>query len=90
MDDLSLIYYGHVFDATGYGRAARGYVHALHTAGVWVSAVDLMKHGRQVSDELVESIVNRGTQGDFHLFHGIPPQWARLVGSATGAPRSSC
>ena len=25
MDDLSLIYYGHVFDATGYGQAARGY-----------------------------------------------------------------
>ena len=34
MDDLSLVYYGHVFDATGYGRAARGYLHALHTAGI--------------------------------------------------------
>lgn len=79
MDDLSLVYYGHVFDATGYGRAARGYVHALHTAGIRVSAVDLMKHDRQVSDELLESIVNRGTNGDFHLFHGIPPQWARLA-----------
>jgi glycosyltransferase involved in cell wall biosynthesis/SAM-dependent methyltransferase len=79
MDDLSLVYYGHVFDATGYGRAARGYVRALHTAGINVSVVDLMKHDRQVRDELIESIINRGTNGDFHLFHGIPPQWARLA-----------
>ena len=79
MDGLSLVYYGHVFDATGYGRAARGYLHALHAAGIRVSAVDLMKHDKQVDDELVESMVNRGTQGDFHLFHGIPPQWARLA-----------
>src|SRR5580765_5677681 len=79
MDDLSLVYYGHVFDATGYGRAARGYVHALHAAGITVSVVDLMRHERQVSDELVESSLNRGVQGDFHLFHGIPPQWARLA-----------
>lgn len=79
MDDLSLVYYGHVFDATGYGRAARGYVHALHAAGIKVSVVDLMKHDRQVRDELVESAVGRGTNGDFHLFHGIPPQWARLA-----------
>jgi len=79
MDDLSLVYYGHVFDATGYGRAARGYLHALHAAGIRVSAVDLMKHDRQVRDELVESMVDRGTGGDFHLFHGIPPQWARLA-----------
>ena len=34
MDDLSLVYYGHLFDATGYGRAARGYIRALHAAGV--------------------------------------------------------
>jgi 2-polyprenyl-3-methyl-5-hydroxy-6-metoxy-1,4-benzoquinol methylase len=79
VDDLSLVYYGHVFDATGYGRAARGYLHALHAAGIRVSAVDLMKHDRQVRDPLVESMVERGTSGDFHLFHGIPPQWARLA-----------
>jgi len=79
VDDLSLVYYGHVFDATGYGQAARGYLHALDAAGVRLSVVDLMKHPRQVRDELVESLVDRGTSGDFHLFHGIPPQWARLA-----------
>jgi len=79
MDDLSLVYYGHLFDATGYGRAARGYIRALHAAGVRVSAIDLMQHARQVPDDLVETLVDRGSGGDFHLFHGIPPQWARLA-----------
>jgi 2-polyprenyl-3-methyl-5-hydroxy-6-metoxy-1,4-benzoquinol methylase len=79
MPDLSLVYYGHVFDATGYGQAARGYLHALHAAGVELSVVDLMKHDRQVRDELIESLVGRRIDPDFHLFHGIPPQWARLA-----------
>src|SRR5204863_2281654 len=79
VDDLSVVYYGHLFDATGYGQAARGYVHALHAAGVRISAVDLVRHGRQVRDELVESLVDKGTAGDFHVFHGIPPQWGRLA-----------
>ena len=79
MHELSLRYYGHLFDATGYGYAARGYVHALRAAGVNLSAVDLMRHGRQVNDELVASLVNVEMEPDFHLFHGIPPQWARLA-----------
>jgi 2-polyprenyl-3-methyl-5-hydroxy-6-metoxy-1,4-benzoquinol methylase len=79
MRDLSLVYYGHVFDATGYGQAARGYLHALHAAGVELSVVDLMKHDRQVRDELIEPLVGRAIDPDFHLFHGIPPQWARLA-----------
>jgi 2-polyprenyl-3-methyl-5-hydroxy-6-metoxy-1,4-benzoquinol methylase len=79
MDDLSLVYYGHVFDATGYGEAARGYVRALHAAGVRLSVVNLNKNQPQVRDDLVESLTNRRGDGDFHLFHGIPSQWARLA-----------
>jgi 2-polyprenyl-3-methyl-5-hydroxy-6-metoxy-1,4-benzoquinol methylase len=79
VDDVSLVYYGHVFDATGYGEAARGYVHALHSAGVRLSVVNLDKHQPQVRDDLVESLTTRRGDGDFHLFHGIPPQWARLA-----------
>lgn len=78
-DALTVTYYGHVFDASGYGEAARAYIHALHRAGVTLSVVDLMRHGRQVRDELVESLLDRPLQPDFHLFHGIPPQWARLA-----------
>ncbi|MFL6227742.1 MAG: glycosyltransferase [Pyrinomonadaceae bacterium] len=77
MDELSLTYYGYVFDASGYGHAARAYIHALDSAGVKLSVVDLAaQRARQVRDELVESLVGRRLETDFHLFHGIPPQWA--------------
>jgi ADP-heptose:LPS heptosyltransferase/2-polyprenyl-3-methyl-5-hydroxy-6-metoxy-1,4-benzoquinol methylase len=79
MDELSVIYYGYVFDASGYGEAARAYIHALHTAGVEVSVVDLANRERQVNDKLIESLVGRPLTPDFHLFHGIPPQWSRLA-----------
>ena len=79
MTEPRIIYYGHVFDASGYGQAARAYIHALHGAGITLSVVDLMNHGRQVHDDLVHSLVGRPLQPDFHLFHGIPPQWARLA-----------
>jgi FkbM family methyltransferase len=76
MSDLGLVYYGYVFDASGYGHAARAYIHALHGAGVELSVVDLANNGKQVRDELVESLVGRRVAEDYHLFHGIPPQWA--------------
>ena len=79
MDDIKLTYHGHVFDASGYGQAARAYIHALHSAGISLSVVDLMHHGRQVQDDLVTSLLGRRHDADFHLFHGIPPQWARLA-----------
>ena len=76
MKTVSVCYYGHVFDASGYGNAARAYIHALHAVGVELSVVDLSPHPRQVSDELVESLIDRGIEPDFHLFHGIPHVWA--------------
>jgi ADP-heptose:LPS heptosyltransferase/2-polyprenyl-3-methyl-5-hydroxy-6-metoxy-1,4-benzoquinol methylase len=79
MSDISVVYYGNVFDASGYGQAARAYIQALHRAGITLSVVDLAGHARQVRDELVESLVGREINADFHLFHGIPPQWARLA-----------
>jgi ADP-heptose:LPS heptosyltransferase/glycosyltransferase involved in cell wall biosynthesis len=76
-ETINLVYYGYVFDASGYGQAARAYIHALHGAGVNVAVVDLANHGRQVPDKLVESLAGRSIDADFHLFHGIPPLWAR-------------
>jgi hypothetical protein len=77
MQKLSVTYYGHVFDASGYGNAARAYIHAMHAAGIELSVVDLSGHARQVEDELVESLVGRPMRPDFHLFHGIPHAWAQ-------------
>ena len=79
MEQIHLAYYGYIFDASGYGNAARSYIHALHQAGVRLSVVDLAGRKPQIHDELVESLVHKPIKADFHLFHGIPPQWARLA-----------
>jgi ADP-heptose:LPS heptosyltransferase/2-polyprenyl-3-methyl-5-hydroxy-6-metoxy-1,4-benzoquinol methylase len=76
-ETIDLVYHGYVFDASGYGQAARAYLHALHAAGVNVAVVDLANHARQVPDALIESLADRRIEADFHLFHGIPPLWAR-------------
>jgi 2-polyprenyl-3-methyl-5-hydroxy-6-metoxy-1,4-benzoquinol methylase len=74
---INLVYHGYPFDASGYGQAARAYIHALHSVGVNVAVVDLANHAPQVRDELIESLTSRRFDADFHLFHGIPPFWAR-------------
>ena len=79
MDHLTLAYYGYVFDASGYGQAARAYIHALHRAGVTLSVIELAPRARQVHDALVASLVGRPITPDLHLFHGIPPEWAHLA-----------
>ncbi|MBE9571493.1 MAG: glycosyltransferase [Proteobacteria bacterium] len=79
MDQISMTYYGYLFDASGYGQAARAYVHALHATGVKLRVVDLANRPRQVSDELIESLVGEPVHSDFYLFHGIPSEWARLA-----------
>lgn len=83
--EVSLVYYGYVFDASGYGHAARAYIHALAAAGVKLSVVPLANRPRVVKDELVESLVGRKVSADFHLFHGIPPHWAARAQSLPNA-----
>jgi glycosyltransferase involved in cell wall biosynthesis len=73
---LRLAYYGHVFDASGYGAAARAYIHALQTAGVDVQVINLTKGPPAVRDELIESLATREVVPDLRLFHGIPALWA--------------
>lgn len=77
MSTLRLAYYGHVFDSTGYGNAARAYIHAFHQAGIHLAVTDLAGHPPQVRDPLVESLLRPPSSEDFHLFHGIPAYWAR-------------
>lgn len=76
-ETINLVYHGYVFDASGYGQAARAYIHALNKAGVNLAVVDLANRARQVPDKLVESLADRTIDADFNLFHGIPPLWAR-------------
>ncbi len=79
MEQIRLNYYGYVFDASGYGQAARAYLHALHAAGIEVSVVDTGAQPPQVQDDLVAAMLGKDPQADFNLFHGIPPQWAHLA-----------
>lgn len=72
VDRIKIKYYGYVFDSTGYGNAARAYIHALDSAGVSLSVVNLSNNGKQVDDPLVEKLINKPLQPDFHLFHFIP------------------
>ena len=76
---IRLNYYAGVFDASGYGQAARVYVRALHSSGVKVSVVDTGARPPQVDDALVASLVGNDPHADFHLFHGIPPYWAQAA-----------
>lgn len=76
-ETINVAYYGNVSDVSGYGHAARAYIHALHATGMNLSVIDLAGSQRQPEDELVRSLVGRTIQPDFHLFHGIPPFWAR-------------
>lgn len=77
--DLALVYHGEVFNASGYGAAARAYVHALHDAGIKLSVVNTGGPPAGVRDPLVESLLDNvgGRTADFHLFHGIPTTWAQ-------------
>jgi len=79
-ETIKLTYHGYVFDASGYGHAARAYVHALQGAGVELNVVDLAAdRPRQVEDPLVALLVGKPINPDFNLFHGTPPYWARLA-----------
>ena len=76
--EISINYYGHVFEASGYGQAARAYIHALHTAGVNVSVTHTGGQP-QIDDTLVASLLGNDERADFNLVHGIPPWWPRSV-----------
>jgi ADP-heptose:LPS heptosyltransferase/glycosyltransferase involved in cell wall biosynthesis len=76
-ETISLNYYGEVFYASGYGQAARAYIHALHNAGVRVHVIDHGRKPRHVEDDLVVSLLGREPAADFNLFHGVPSFWAR-------------
>ena len=72
----AVVYHGPVFEGTGYGEAARAYVHALHDAGVPLSVENLSVGRSLVRDALVESLVGRQLTPEVHLYHNIPRIWA--------------
>ena len=79
---LSVAYYGYVFEASGYGHAARAYIRAMHDAGITLSVAELGENPpQQVRDEFVRSLIGRRIDADFRICHGVPPDWAHLAAS---------
>jgi glycosyltransferase involved in cell wall biosynthesis len=69
---MNVVFYGYVFEPTGYGAASRAYVHALHQAGLNLSVVSLGKR-QLIRDSLVESLLYREiSEPEVHICHADP------------------
>jgi glycosyltransferase involved in cell wall biosynthesis len=80
MPRLNVIFYGYPFEPTGYGAASRAYIRALCGAGVNVSVVNLNPQPHsEVTDSLLQTLVNRPLTPDLHICHDDTTQLARLA-----------
>ena len=70
-------YFGEVFSTSGYGTAARAYIHALHAAGVRVSVVGAGRPAYDFGDTLIRSLIAPEVNADFTILHAIPSFWPR-------------
>ena len=65
-----VLFSGYVFETTGYGTAARAYVHALHRANLNLSVFSRSREDwRPIPDPLVESLLQRPVPDGFHICH---------------------
>ena len=79
-------YYGYVLARTGYGTAARGYVHALDTASVPMSIVSLDRFPHpELSDPVIHARMagNRRFVPSLHVWHTEPHAVMKLARSFT-------
>lgn len=79
-EPLRVVYCGPFLEASGYGTAARGYIRALHAAGVELAVIPATNPFavRTISDPFIESLPYAVDNPDFVILHGIPPQWPEL------------
>ena len=65
-----IAFYGHVFSPTGYGTAARAYLHAFDSVAMNLSVMDLNPtHPKYVPDALVDSYLRTPVDPDLHICH---------------------
>jgi glycosyltransferase involved in cell wall biosynthesis len=81
-DAIAVSYYGEIFSSSGYGTAARAYIHALHAAGVRVAITGAGQPPPTFADALVASLVGQEPNADFTIMHAIPHFWPRWAYSA--------
>jgi glycosyltransferase involved in cell wall biosynthesis len=68
---MKVAFYGPIFRPTGYGMAARTYIHALAGAGIDLSVINL-GYERTSPDPLVNGLMNRRLTPDFHIVNYVP------------------
>jgi len=74
MPPLRVAFYGPVTHHTGYGSAARAYVHALREARADLSVINLDFDTTAIpTDPLIYSLLNRRIEPDFHLVYYYHP-----------------
>lgn len=76
-DPITVNYYGEVFSSSGYGTAARAYIHALHAVGVRVAVMGGGRVPHDFPDVLVRSLLSSEANADFTIVHAIPIFWPR-------------
>ena len=70
---LRIAFGGYFFAPTGYGAASRAYLHALHSASIAMSVVNLSTMERRfVPDPLALSLLDLEIDPQFHLCHTEP------------------
>jgi glycosyltransferase involved in cell wall biosynthesis len=75
----SIAFHGYVFARTGYGTAARSYVHAFHEAAIDMSVVSMDSYDpHPVLDSLVTSYLKRDNNPELSICHCEPPSFQRL------------
>ncbi|MGN7399016.1 DUF4214 domain-containing protein [Cytobacillus praedii] len=87
---MQIVWKGSVYDHSGYSRAAREYLLALHSKGIDVK-LDLINHGYQLNlppdqsnlfKELIEKPKAFGNQ--VYILHQPPDSWRRMDGITIG------
>jgi glycosyltransferase involved in cell wall biosynthesis len=76
---LRVAYHGPIHDISGYGTAARAYLNAFRSSGIDLIVVDSSTVKRpQMECEASPPVGGWEGDIDFHLFHGVPPQWKTM------------
>lgn len=74
---VAVKYFGEVFSTSGYGTAARAYIHALHAAGVRVTVTGAGRPPHDFRDALIDSLIAPDADVEFTILHAIPLFWPR-------------
>ncbi|WP_242691260.1 DUF4214 domain-containing protein [Cytobacillus praedii] len=87
---MQIVWKGSVYDHSGYSRAAREYLLALHSKGIDVK-LDLINHGYQLNlspdqSKLFKGFIEKPNAygNQVYILHQLPDSWRRMPGLTIG------